>query len=76
MPPVASGETTYSRDYRIGSAIKRLADKYPECSIITNHHVRKADSSDFVDTVSGTQGLAGARGHSRALAVWSATRRP
>lgn len=60
MPPAAQGETTYSRDYRIGSALKALADAHPGCSLLVNHHDRKAASDDFVETVSGTNGLAGA----------------
>jgi hypothetical protein len=60
MPPTLPGESSYQRDYRIGSTIKRLADAYPGSSILVNHHDRKAESEDFVDSVSGTHGLAGA----------------
>jgi DNA-binding CsgD family transcriptional regulator len=60
MPAAAQGETTYQRDYRIGSALKQRADAYEGTSILTNHHDRKAVSDDFVDAVSGTHGLAGA----------------
>jgi hypothetical protein len=60
MPPQSQGETTYQRDYRIGSALKRLADSETGSSLIVNHHDRKAASEDFVDSVSGTHGLAGA----------------
>lgn len=60
MPPALQGETTYSRDYRIGGTLKRLADSNPGSAIVTNHHDRKAGSEDFVDRVSGTNGLAGA----------------
>jgi AAA domain-containing protein/putative AbiEi antitoxin of type IV toxin-antitoxin system len=60
MPPAQLGESSYQRDYRIGSAIKRLADEYPGVTLLVNHHDRKAASEDFVDAVSGTHGLAGA----------------
>lgn len=60
MPPALQGESAYQRDYRVGSALKRLCDEYPGTSLLVNHHDRKAVSSDFVDSVSGTHGLAGA----------------
>lgn len=60
MPPARAGETTYSRDYRIASAVKSYADAHPGSVIVINHHTRKAEAADFVDTMSGTHGLAGA----------------
>lgn len=60
MPPALMGESAYQRDYRVGSALKKLADEYPGACLLTNHHDRKAGSDDFVDSVSGTHGLAGA----------------
>jgi hypothetical protein len=60
MPPSAAGETTYQRDYRIGSQLKAMIDAAPGGSLIVNHHDRKMAATDFVDAVSGTHGLAGA----------------
>jgi DNA-binding transcriptional ArsR family regulator len=60
MPPALPGESAYQRDYRIGGVLKRLVDDYPGMAMLTNHHDRKANSEDFVDSVSGTHGLAGA----------------
>jgi hypothetical protein len=60
MPPAIQGESAYQRDYRIGSELKALADACPGSSLLVNHHERKAASSDFIDSVSGTHGLAGA----------------
>jgi len=60
MPPAAQGETSYGRDYRVGTTLKRLADQHPGMTLLTNHHDRKAAADDFVDSVSGTHGLAGA----------------
>jgi hypothetical protein len=60
MPPALPGESGYQRDYRIGTALKRITDDHPGMTLLTNHHDRKAVSEDFVDSVSGTHGLAGA----------------
>lgn len=60
QPPAMQGETTYQRDYKVGGRLKALADAIPGSSVIVNHHTRKATSDDFLDSVSGTQGLAGA----------------
>jgi hypothetical protein len=60
LPPALNNETTYQRDYRVGTALKRIVDTYPGATLLTNHHDRKANADDFVDAVSGTHGLAGA----------------
>jgi hypothetical protein len=60
MPLPQQGETTYQRDYRVAVALKKLADQRPGLSIIVIHHTRKAFSDDFIDSISGTHGLAGA----------------
>ena len=60
MPPALQGEGAYQRDYRVGAALKARADAHPSLSIIVLHHDRKAAADDFVDSVSGTHGLAGA----------------
>ena len=59
LPPAAIGEAPYSRDYRIMSELKAVAAAWPGCSLLMNHHDRKAVSPDFVDSVSGTNGIAG-----------------
>lgn len=59
MPPALMGESSYQRDYRIGAAIKRLADDHPGAGVVVNHHDRKAAADDFVEKVSGSNGLAG-----------------
>jgi len=60
MPPALQGESAYQRDYRVGNALLLLCDRHPGMSLLVNHHDRKASSDDFVDSVSGTNGLAGA----------------
>jgi hypothetical protein len=60
MPLPLQGETTYQRDYRVAVALKRIADQHHGLTIVVIHHTRKATSDDFIDTISGTHGLAGA----------------
>src|SRR5215217_8015737 len=60
LPPTQMGEDRYQRDYRVGSALKRIVDEHPGTTLLVNHHDRKAIAEDFVDSVSGTHGLAGA----------------
>lgn len=60
MPPALVNETTYSRDYRMTSALKAVVDACPGSSLVVVHHTRKSDAVDFLDAVSGTQGIAGA----------------
>lgn len=60
MPLPQQGETTYQRDYRVAVALKRITDERTGLTIIVIHHTRKAFSDDFIDTISGTHGLAGA----------------
>ena len=60
MPPALQGEGAYQRDYRVGAALKARSDARPGLSVIVLHHDRKAAADDFVDSVSGTHGLAGA----------------
>jgi hypothetical protein len=59
-PNAASGETTYQRDYRIANRLQQVCDLKRGTSLTGLHHDRKAGSDDFVDKVSGTNGLAGA----------------
>jgi hypothetical protein len=49
----------YSFDYDSVAQLKAVADAHRVAMVIV-HHVRKADAADYLDTVSGTNGLAGA----------------
>lgn len=58
-PSRRSGDDSYQMDYAIGSRLKVAIDAVPGSTLLVVHHTRKAESSDFVDSVSGTQGIAG-----------------
>ena len=60
----------YEADYAAMSRLKVIADKHRVCVVVV-HHTRKSASDDFVNTVSGTHGLAGA---SDAILVLARTR--
>lgn len=55
----APGEGAYEHDYQVSAALKEIADDAGG-SVIVVHHNRKAGSDDFLEDVSGTQGIAGA----------------
>jgi hypothetical protein len=59
-PMKRPGEGVYEYDYRIGGRMKALADSWPGAALVAVHHDRKAGAADFVDDVSGSNGLAGA----------------
>lgn len=59
MPPALPGESDFAKEYRIGSALKRIADSSPGGAIIVVHHTKKTPTADFVEAVSGTNGLSG-----------------
>ncbi len=59
MPP-AGNASQYGHDYRVLSQLKALVDAVPGSSLVIVHHTRKAETGDFLDAVSGTQGIAGA----------------
>lgn len=60
MPPAHAGESAYARDYRVGSELKAAIDDYPGSTLLAVHHTRKQASEDFMESVSGTNGLNGA----------------
>lgn len=60
MPPAQGNQSAYGHDYSVLSALKATSDAVPGSSLIIVHHTRKQDGGDFLDAVSGTQGIAGA----------------
>jgi len=57
--PVPAQSSAYDADYVAMARLKTLADRFG-VAIVVVHHTRKSSADDFLDTVSGTQGLAGA----------------
>lgn len=57
---VYTGNDSYGADYEHTSSLKRLVDEHPGSALLVVHHTRKGQAGDFVDSVSGTQGIAGA----------------
>lgn len=55
----APGLSAYDADYSAVGRIKRIADHYG-VAVLLVHHVRKATDTDFLQEVSGTNGIAGA----------------
>lgn len=58
--PAGRNESSYERDYRIMSALKALVDKHYGSTLLIVHHARKMGATDAVETISGTNGIAGA----------------
>lgn len=55
----APGMNAYEADYAAVTRAKHIADEYG-VPILLVHHVRKMGSDDFLETVSGSNGIAGA----------------
>lgn len=53
------GTDTYGEDYAHSNMLKELADKH-RVAIVAIHHTRKATGDDPLESISGTNGLAGA----------------
>jgi hypothetical protein len=49
----------YQRHYKVASRLKEICDNRPGMALTGLHHYRKAAAEDFVESVSGTNGLAG-----------------
>lgn len=67
-PPRKANADSYQADYAVGSALKKVIDAHPGAALVAVHHTRKAESDDFVDSVSGTHGIAGSADFVLALA--------
>ncbi|MFL0359060.1 AAA family ATPase [Curtobacterium flaccumfaciens] len=60
LPSTAATKSQYAADYEFLGALKATTDAEPGSSLIIVHHTRKSGGEDFLDAVSGTQGIAGA----------------
>jgi DNA-binding CsgD family transcriptional regulator len=56
---VSDRANRYEADYDSMALLKGLSDRYG-VAVLVVHHTRKATAEDFLDRVSGTQGIAGA----------------
>ena len=57
-PPRQRGADIYREDYQFASSLKSIADL--GATVLGVHHTRKAESEDFLESASGTNGLTGA----------------
>jgi hypothetical protein len=57
--PASRDLSLYDADYRAVRLAKQVADRH-RAAVVIVHHTRKASAADFLDEVSGTQGVAGA----------------
>lgn len=57
---IYNGNDAYAHDYAQAAALKHQADQVPGSSVLVVHHTNKGAKDDFVDSVSGTHGIAGA----------------
>ena len=53
-----SGQMSYAGDYADISAIKQIADELRICILLV-HHTRKLGDTDYINEISGTNGIAG-----------------
>lgn len=58
-PPRPPGADPYQFDYQVGTQLKAAVDDVPGASLLLVTHTRKAEAVDFIDSISGTQGIAG-----------------
>ncbi len=54
-----TSSSAYDADYEAMGRLKRLADEH-DVAVLLVHHTRKQAAEDFLSTVSGTNGIAGA----------------
>lgn len=60
MEAPVKGESTYDRDYRIGSYLKNLEMRYSGATILASRHTKKGKTDDWLELVSGTNAVTGA----------------
>ncbi|GAT02060.1 AAA family ATPase [Mycolicibacterium fortuitum] len=56
----SSNANQYQEDYTFAGRVKAVIDGVPGAALVAVHHTRKMSAEDFLDTLSGTQGIAGA----------------
>lgn len=63
----ARGENPYLADYKAGREFKAITDAFPGSSLLAVTHTRKQGADDWMDTVSGSQGINGSADFTLAL---------
>lgn len=63
----ARGENPYLADYKAGRDFKAVTDAFPGSALLAVHHTRKQGAADWMDTVSGSQGVNGSADFTLAL---------
>jgi hypothetical protein len=58
-PERTRDEEPYGYDYRSATALQRLCTAHSGLAVIIVHHTRKSPSDDYLESVSGTNGLTG-----------------
>jgi hypothetical protein len=58
-PPRGKSEDGYLGDYGVWGALQALLLGHPGVAILGNHHQRKGEAEDVLDTVLGSQGVTG-----------------
>ncbi|MBW3092395.1 AAA family ATPase [Bifidobacterium sp. 82T10] len=58
--PQQGKEGIFEHDYRIMSQLKEVVDRSDGGTLLIVHHTRKDNAGDFMDSVSGTNAIAGA----------------
>jgi hypothetical protein len=58
-PRTSERSSLYDNDYEAVSSLKAIADAF-EVPVLLVHHTRKAAADDYLNTVSGSHGIAGA----------------
>jgi hypothetical protein len=66
-PQRTPGADPYIADYQLGVKIKAIIDKFPGAALLATHHTRKMAAVDWLETVSGTQGIAGSADYALVL---------
>lgn len=59
-PGRTGSQSQYEADYQLGAALQKLAHRKPGCTVLAVHHTNKGEHTDFMNAVSGTQGVTGA----------------
>lgn len=59
-PTRSTNQSAYGADYAVGSQLQALAKRVPGSTVLAIHHTNKGSHADALDSVSGTQGVAGA----------------